>query len=1407
MSSHDIAGHESADGLTLVSQRRPAPAGGATRCPARAAVRRYNVVAIAVDITLNRYLDHDPHGRAFVLAADLPRVRAEEARNNAARSRGAEPAVSIGLQGDAIQPLTVRVNQGECLRVSLRNDIPDEPASMIVHGVAWRVAGSRQPATSSSEAAVAAPGATVDYEWYVSPDEKEGTRYLNSSGAERAQTSHGLFGAVVVEPAGSTYLDPRTGAQLANGWDAVIRGPDGKSFREFALYYHEIGDELFQPTAADGTQVPLVDELTRAYKPSGRALNYRSESFLNRMQLQKKRQGSFDESVVYSSYAFGDPATPLLRAYLGEPVKERVVHGGSEVFHVHHVHGGATRWRRQPGAGPTGLRTGVDKKPPLLPGVSERTDSQSVGPSETFDIEHECGAGGCQGSVGDFLYHCHVAQHYFAGMWGLWRVYNTAQDGAASTDSMPPLAELPDRLGRVRPAVVSSRLAGVEVTVGGVASKLAPADVDSWVARQLPPPGVPRGYDAAVLDWQRVDGVVVGEPESSESWPGYQPRAPGRRKPLLFDPNTGKLAYPHLQPHLGRRPPFSPGHGPAPYLDPSDGPDLVAPGSSGASSLCPAGTKTQSFGLRAITVPVPLNRENNIVDPGGELFVLEEQEDAVRRDDRLKTPLAIRANAGEDCIDVTLTSELLDSPDNNGFAKVTAHIHFVQFDVQGSDGVTAGFNYEQSVRPWAVEGERLAAATPAGARALPLGSAARFQPGVLIAVGVDEGPGFEVTRVVAVAGQTVTVDPPLRRAHPAGTAVTTEFVRYRWFPDVQFGTAFFHDHVNAVTSWRRGLFGALISEPPGSTYHDPKTGAPVRSGPIADVRTDAPVSVDVKGAFREMVLFIQDDNPLTRVGRSTGSTLNLRVEPLTPRSRGAPAMTFSSKTHGDPATPVLEAYAGDPVVLRTLVGGTNDVHTLHVDGHWFRTELWSRTSPPVSTAHLGISERYDLVLPAAGGPAKRPGDYLYYSGRSFRLREGSWGLLRVRPGPAGAALQPLPGRAPSVEPPGPTCPTGAPERTFDVVAAPVPLPVLGGAPGAVFALRRDLAGLRSGSPASPLVMHVGVGDCLNLELTNETTSPVSPHVEQLVGDAPSSGIATGDLPDQSTAPGRQRRYTFYAHPEVGETVGMLRDGGDLGSGPGQGLYGAVVVGPAGAIVRDATSGRVLDPAVGVEVVVEPVGAPAYRDLTLLMHDDDASLGTHRMPYRPRVDGRVGINYQLAPLGDRQRQDSARGAVYRSSVHGDPPTPLLEAFVGDPVRLHVLAPWSEQSQVFGVEGHRWPAEPGLRGTTQLSAIKLGGAEAVTLPLIAGGTEALPGDYRYGNRRLPFTEAGMWGLLRVHPRGAAAGLRPLAARERSSLPWPLVLGGLGVVLVLGGGLATTARRRAKRGAVLTSGLPES
>lgn len=1361
---HDSAhAHDESEGTKLVALHTESVTKGAS-CTEKAKVRRYNIVAINVDITINRYLDHDPEGRMFVLEQDLPRVREEEKRNAAARAGEGEPAVSLGLQTDAIQPLTLRVNKGECLRVRLNNNLKDdEPASFHVHGSSLLVTGGRA-AIATNPKSIARRGKPVMYEWMVHSDEQEGTHYFHSHGNDREQTSHGLFGAVIVEPTASRCLEALMERECTSGWAARILVPHENPFREFVLFYHEIGNEKYQLLSKTGELIPLVDPILGAYRPGSRALNYRSEPFMNRMQLQKSLTGAFDESVAYSSYSFGDPATPIMRAYLGDRVKERIVHGGSEVFHVHHVHGGSIRWRRQPsaeGAGPQGL----NKHPPLVPTASERTDSQSIGPSETFDAENECGAGGCQQSVGDYLFHCHVAHHYFAGMWGIWRVYNTKQDGVASTDSLPPLLDLPAANRPSAPAVSSEQLIGSTVDWQGRKFTIDESTLAAWVGRQLPPKGLAKGYDASVLDWDRRGNVYLGEMEEGRTWPGYKSHDPGTRPPLAFDPQTGKLAYPFLRPHLGKRPPFAPNHGPAPFLDPTDpGSDPPAPGASGKSSLCPNGTQLKHFAINAVTVPIPISRRSKIVDPAGEIYVLREQENALLSDDRLKTPLAIRANAGEDCVDVVLRSELEDTPENHNFAKVNLHIHFVQFDIQASDGVVTGFNYEQSIRPFKVEGEKLSGDSSEGANQVTLGSAERFQAGTEVGVGMDKDAEFEIRRVTGISGNTLTFDRPLEHKHQKDSVVSSEFVRYRWYPDVQFGTAYFHDHVNALASWRHGLFGALVSEPPGSTYHDPHTGQQLQSGALADVYTEARSTLDVTGSFRELVMFIQDHNPINAVGRSSGSSINLRAAPLEERGKDPPLL-FSNGA-GDPETPILESYLGDPLVVRTLVGGTNDVHTWHVDGHWFRAEPFSATSPPIDTINVGISERYDLYIPAAGGPQHIPGDYLYYSGRSFKLREGSWGLIRVFSGSDAGLLRKLPGREAIPASSTRVCPSDAPLRTFDLSAIETPLPMLDSGKGKIFVLKanEDQVVSRKIHP-EPLVLHVSVGDCLEMHLTNKTTGPVSLHPDMLSFDpSDSAGVAAGREPPQYAGPGESRTYTWYASPEVGETAALIRDFSDVSKNPGLGLYGAVIVGPRGALYSKANGGGVsVQGSSRVDVLTR--GGSTYRDFTLFLQDEDAAIGTHRMPYSAQVDGVVGINYSKAPLAVRLTANPDTSKVFDASIHHDPATPLLQANVGDDVRIHILVPWSEQAHVFSVEGHEWAVETERMDSDLVSSIQVGGLDSMTLRLVAGGRGGLPGDYLYGDHREPYREAGMWGLFRVRCSGQSH-IRP--PRGHRSLP---------------------------------------
>ena len=436
------------------------------RCPAGAPVRAFDISAINVEITVNRFGDFYP-GYMYALTENVPGIRGEEEKNKAARESD-DPtfsggAVSNGLQGDLIQPLVVRANQGDCLRVTLRNQIADEPTNMVINGSQMLVRSTGKPANGNNPEALVATGQVGEFEWYIRPDLQEGGRAFHSH-ATREQYSLGMLGSLVVEPRGSRHLSPFTGEEMTSGWEAMIDMANGSDFREFVIFYHEAGDETFRLLNRKGDMLPQRDPHTDTYRPAARLLNYRSEPHGTRLEQQAHLIGFSDESQGYGSYTFGDPATTVPRSYLGDPAKYRMI-GGSEIVHSHHLHGGSIRWARQPGTSqldPTLSKNGPVKFPQMRD-TSDRLDVQSIGPSEIFDEVIEGGSGGLQALAGEFVFHCHIPQHYVTGMWGFWRVYNTLQTPGSQTDVMKPLVELPDRKGKIKPAVSSDKLVGTMV--------------------------------------------------------------------------------------------------------------------------------------------------------------------------------------------------------------------------------------------------------------------------------------------------------------------------------------------------------------------------------------------------------------------------------------------------------------------------------------------------------------------------------------------------------------------------------------------------------------------------------------------------------------------------------------------------------------------------------------------------------------------------------------------------------------------------------------------------------------------------------------------------------------------------------------------------------------------------------
>ncbi|MCI0879154.1 MAG: hypothetical protein J4N78_09755, partial [Chloroflexi bacterium] len=361
--------------------------------------------------------------------------------------------------------------------------------------------------------------------------------------------------------------------------------------------------------------------------------------------------------------------------------------------------------------------------------------------------------------------------------------------------------------------------------------------------------------------------------------------------------------------------------------------------------------------------------------------------------------------------------------------------------------------------------------------------------------------------------------------------------------------------------------------------------------------------------------------------------------------------------------------------------------------------------------------------------------------------------------------QKLPGHQQTPQAAESVCPSEAISKEFSVAAIEAALPMLGEEKGRIYVLEEDKGAVLSGArPAEPLVLHVNVGDCIRVRLSNETTGgPVSFHADMLSYDpAQSMGIAAGANPIQTVAPGEARTYTFYAHPEVGETVALVRDWGNVLENPGLGLYGAIIVGPAGAKYTDPVTGEDAAMKSSWRVDVHPPSRPAYRDFSLFIQDEDEVIGTHIMPYSQEVEGVLGLNYRLEPLNGRLARDKNTSRVFDSNVHGDPATPIIEAMAGDRVAIHVLVPSSEQTHVFTLEGHQWPVEPGRKGSDLVSSLQVGALEAVTVAPEwgAGGREGLPGDYLYGDHREPYRQGGLWGIFRVFAEDdGAATIQPL------------------------------------------------
>ena len=236
-----------------------------------------------------------------------------------------------------------------------------------------------------------------------------------------------------------------------------------------------------------------------------------------------------------------------------------------------------------------------------------------------------------------------------------------------------------------------------------------------------------------------------------------------------------------------------------------------------------------------------------------------------------------------------------------------------------------------------------------------------------------------------------------------------ESKRYLWKADREYGTCILQSFGDMRNHRYHGLFGAVIVEPAGARWYE---NFSKKKNPFAE---QAVITAPGTETFREYVLFIQNgirlldaqgnlvqtaaaDSEEPVEAEDTGEKgYNYRSERFANRlSRdGRVWKVFSSKVHGDPATPVYKAYPGDRVIFRTMMPADKPRNvSLTIHGHLWREQPRDALSREIPLqGGISIGNRFDMELK---GGASCPGDYLYRSGSfGWDVESGMWGIFRV----------------------------------------------------------------------------------------------------------------------------------------------------------------------------------------------------------------------------------------------------------------------------------------------------------------------------------------------------------------------------------------------------------------------------
>ncbi len=761
------------------------------------------------------------------------------------------------------------------------------------------------------------------------------------------------------------------------------------------------------------------------------------------------------------------------------------------------------------------------------------------------------------------------------------------------------------------------------------------------------------------------------------------------------------------------------------------------------------GAKLRRYDIVAIQLDIKYN-EANWHDPEGRIYVLKEDEEAIRCGKKRPEPLYIHVLPYEN-IEIHFTNKLPEQLGPNAFQTLTetlfcsTHVHLVKFDVLSSDGANTGWNYftgaahnQTVVFRWYADMELRACLFHDHLFALNNQLHGLFG-GMIVE---PEGSVFRNSHTgkKALIGSQLAIENP-------------------FIPDFREFNLTVADWIPAYNGCNQPL------NPP------------------------------------EMPGMMEDWGIMA---------FNYASAPFPVRG-GDPAYVFSSFVHGDPWTPVFEGYVGDPVRIRLLDGSHEESHAINFNRFKWRKEYKNVNSKSVQQQHIGISEAFTLQFDLEGvkdNKSQKDFDVLYYSGGMDDLWLGVWGLLRVH-GSCDKCLYPLKDRPrlPKLKEKESlrkdttkkpieqsVCPVkeGIKIRKYHIAAVHTDIiynKFLDHDPyGITFVLYEDAKKVLCGElNPKQLILTVNEGEVLEITLTNllpekldipqfpevpvmrpwPYSNRIGIHSSGAIYDVRTSdGVNVGYNPEQTVGPGETIVYQWF-YPEDTKQA-LLIDLVDTMNHRKHGAFGAVNVVASGSIARDNFTGEISR--VGDQLIINNPFQPAYRQFTIMPHngiylEDKEGRLLPRMYFEPAVgptaerydtedQGMKGYNLRSEPFYNRLRRNDVVSEVFASLTQNkrDPLTPIFYTRSGDPKVINVIMPGDRgRATSFGIHNNLAYEDSNylssrIKGIT--SAVTVGDTFERKLLDYTEYVEEQPGDYMYQSANITWDiEQGMWGMMRV------------------------------------------------------------